>query len=59
MGVVAEEADETQGWLEFIEAGNLIPARELSTLLTEAAQLSAIFSASVGTARAKERANRQ
>jgi len=57
--VVAEEVDETQGWLEFIEAGKLIPSRELSGLLAEAAQLAAIFSASVGTARAKERANRQ
>jgi len=24
MGVVAEEADESQGWLEFIEAAELI-----------------------------------
>jgi len=58
IGVVAEEADETPGWLEFIEAGNLIPAREVSALLNEAGELSAIFSASVGTARAKERGNR-
>jgi len=59
IGVVAEEADETQGWLEFIEAGNLIPARELVKLQTEANELAAIFSASAGTARAKERGNRQ
>jgi four helix bundle protein len=58
IGVVAEEADETQGWLEFIEAGNLIPARELTSVLAEASELAAIFSASVGTARAKERRNR-
>jgi len=58
IGVVAEEADETQGWLEFIEAGSLIPASDLSAVLTEASQLAAIFSASVGTARAKERKNR-
>jgi four helix bundle protein len=55
IGVVAEEADETQGWLEFIQAGNLIPAREVVTVLGEATELAAIFSASVGTARAKER----
>jgi four helix bundle protein len=59
IGVVAEEADEAQGWLEFIGAGNLIPEREVSTLLEEASELAAIFSASVGTARAKERGNRQ
>ena len=55
IGVVAEEADESQGWLEFIEGGKLIPVREVSTLLVEASELVAIFSASVGTARAKER----
>jgi len=55
IGVVAEEADETQGWLEFIQAGNLIPAREVTTLLNEATELSSIFSACVGTARRKER----
>jgi four helix bundle protein len=59
IGIVAEEADETQGWLEFIEAGNLVPARELASLLSEASPLCAIFSASVGTARAKHRENRQ
>src|SRR5262245_39211165 len=59
IGVVAEEADETQGWLEFIEAAKLIPAKELTSLLNEASQLCAIFSASVGTARAKQRERRQ
>jgi four helix bundle protein len=59
IGVVAEEVDEAQGWLEFTEAGNLVPGQELAALLVEASQLAAIFSASVGTARAKERAKRQ
>ena len=54
-GVVAEEADETQGWLEFIEAANLLVCSELPRLLSEATELSAIMSASVGTARYKER----
>jgi four helix bundle protein len=57
IGVVAEEADETQGWLEFISAGNLIPEREVAPLLEEASELAAIFSASVGTARGRERRN--
>jgi four helix bundle protein len=55
IGVVAEEADETQGWLEFIDAANLIVSPDLPRLITEATELSAIMSASVGTARYKER----
>lgn len=55
IGLVAEEADETQGWLEFIEAGNLITSPEVPRLLTEATELLAIMSAAAGTARYKER----
>jgi four helix bundle protein len=55
IGVVAEEADESQGWLEFIEAAKLIVSREVGRLYREATELSAIFSASVGTARSKQR----
>ena len=55
MGIVAEEADESQGWLEFIQAAKLVPNGEVASLLQEATELSAIFSASVGTARYKER----
>jgi len=55
LGVVAEEADETQGWLDFIEAAELIRSEELSRLLAESIELTAIFSASLGTARYKER----
>jgi four helix bundle protein len=55
ISVVAEEADETQGWLEFIETGKLIALPDVTRLLTEATELSAIMSASVGTARYKER----
>jgi len=55
IGLVAEEADETQDWLEFIEAGELIASPELTRLLNEATELSAIMSASAGTARYKER----
>src|SRR2546428_14159733 len=56
IGVVAEESDETLGWLEFIEAGKLIP-KPLSNLVHEAKELSAIFSVSYGTARRRERGN--
>ena len=55
IGVVAEEADESQGWLEFIVAAKLISAPTLERFIAEATELTAIFSASVGTARAKQR----
>ena len=55
IGVVAEEADETQGWLEFIVDAKLIASKEVGRLYQEATELSAIFSASVGTARSKQR----
>src|SRR5712692_5238620 len=51
IGLVAEEADESQGWLEFIEEGKVIASNEVARLLTECSELVAIFSASVGTAR--------
>ena len=56
IGVVAEEVDEAQGWLEFTEAGKLVQGQEVTALLIEASQLAAIFSASVGL-HAKERAS--
>jgi four helix bundle protein len=55
IGVVAEEADESQAWLEFVEAAKLIVSQEVRRLILEATELCAIFSASVGTARRKER----
>jgi four helix bundle protein len=59
MGVVAEEADETQGWLEFIEAGELAASPDLPRLLGESRELVAIFSASLGTARYTQRRSRR
>ena len=56
IGLVAEEADESEGWLEFIETGRLIKSSSaLTHLLNESRELVAIFSASVGTARYKQR----
>ena len=43
MGVVLEEADETQLWLELIIEGKLLPSRRIEPLLDEANQLVAIF----------------
>ena len=56
IGIVSEEADEAQGWLEFIRDAKLLHANDVNRLVAECTELSAIFSASVGTARAKERA---
>jgi four helix bundle protein len=50
-GVVAEEADESLGWLEFIDAARLLTSDELSRLIAEARELVAIFSSACGTAR--------
>ncbi len=55
IGVVAEESDEAQGWLEFIDAAGLICSGDLARLLKEAGEICAIMSASAGTARANER----
>src|SRR5262249_38018388 len=59
IGVVAEEADESQGWLEFIEAAKLVYDSSLKRLVIESTELTKIASASYGTARAKEREERR
>jgi four helix bundle protein len=62
IGTVAEESDESLGWLEFIEAGQLIRGvadlARLAALTAEARELLAIFSASFGTARRRNRKKR-
>ena len=59
IGTVAEESDESLGWLEFIEAAELIAASaDLPRLAAEARELLAISSASLGTARRRKRKNR-
>src|SRR5690242_14831434 len=42
MGVVLEEADETQLWLELIIEGKLLPSERIQSLLNEANELVAI-----------------
>ena len=46
MGVVLEEADETQLWLELITEAKLLPVKLVEPLLEEANELVAIFVAS-------------
>src|SRR5262245_14166670 len=55
IAVVSEEADESFGWLEFIEAAGLLSGKELTRLVQESDELAAIFSATLGTARYNER----
>jgi four helix bundle protein len=51
LGIVVEEADECQRWLEIARDAGLSSGEELEWLLSEASQLRAIFSAALKTAR--------
>lgn len=55
LGVIVEEADESVYWLEMIARGEMLPAREVQSVRSEAGELRAIFARSVGTARANSR----
>jgi four helix bundle protein len=59
IGLVAEESDETQGWLEFIQAAELLTGVDLLRLVVESTELSKIMSASAGTARYNRRNTRE
>src|SRR5258706_15995076 len=45
MGIVADESDESLGWLEFIDRAKLLNSPELPRLLREAGELRNIFAA--------------
>ena len=51
LGVVLEEASETEQWLEILQESRISTADELGALLDEARQLRAIIQQSVITAR--------
>ena len=51
IGIVEEEADESQFWLEMIEERKLIPLQRLNLLIEEASEITAIMAASRKTAR--------
>ena len=55
IGIVADESDESLGWLQFIERAKLANVPELGRLLQEAGELRNIFAASAGTARHRQR----
>ncbi len=51
LGIVIEEADECEYWLELIIDGNLLPKNKVEFLRQEAHELAAIFVTSVRTAK--------
>jgi four helix bundle protein len=55
IGLVAEEADETAEWLDVVDEARLVNSSGLTRLRGESRELLAIFSASVGTARRRQR----
>ena len=55
LGIVVDEADETEHWLFMIRASEMAAAPELEWLTKEAGELRAIFSASLKTARSNHR----
>ena len=55
IGLVAEEADETAEWLDVVAAAGMVNSAELTRLRGESRELLAIFSASVGPARRRQR----
>ena len=53
LGVVVEETDECEYWLEVIEQGDLLPKSNVEALQREAHELLSIFVASIRTMKSK------
>ena len=51
MGIVLEEADEAVFWLELLREGGIVDPKKLHNLVNEAEELTAIFVASLRTAK--------
>jgi four helix bundle protein len=51
LGIVLEESDETVFWLELLQESGIVSARKLGPLVQEARELTAIFAASICTAK--------
>ena len=58
LGTVVEEAEESVYWLEIVKRLALVPGAEPAGLLQESIELRAMFSRSLGTARANARSQR-
>jgi len=57
LSIVEEEADESEYWLELIRDAKLLKATLIEPLKNEASELTAIFTASIKTARRNARSN--
>jgi four helix bundle protein len=57
LGTVAEEADESLYWLELIRDGNFVPEKKLASLVSEAGELTAIFTAGRRTSSKNQTSN--
>jgi four helix bundle protein len=57
LGIVAEEADESVYWLELISEGKLLPSQKIGDLLTEANELTAIFTSARRTSSRNQTSN--
>src|SRR5881397_3552980 len=57
LGTVAEEADESLYWLELIRDGNFVPEKKLTSLVSEADELTAIFTAGRRTSSKNQTSN--
>lgn len=51
LGIVEEESDESQFWLEMIDEAGLLPSERLEALKKEADELTAIVVSSIKTAK--------
>jgi four helix bundle protein len=51
-GISLEEADECLYWMELLQEAGIVPAEKLKDILKEADELTAIFTASIKTAKA-------
>jgi len=58
LGIVADEAEETEGWLEMLKETAMVDKPELDWLFDESRELRAIFVQSFATARANQRGRR-
>jgi four helix bundle protein len=57
LGTVAEEADESLYWLELIRDGNFVPGKPIGSLVSEADELTAIFTAGRRTSSRNQTSN--
>jgi len=53
IGIVVKEADESVFWLQLLADGGYVPKERMAELLTEARELTAIFTASQRTVRGR------